>query len=469
LPSFPATPQAWSRCGDPVGGLVVVMVAANDLSVFDGSALKITQANAFVYYATFELGDDDLIKLHAGAEISPPLYDIPEANGESGYTPTLPETVGALEDAMNDVSNGVVELAAGAYTCSDVTIPNGVVVRPEAGEHVVINLTGRLYLPDGGELWDVDILNADIEARYLGSQDGIQCQGNSRIIGCTISNLLNNGVSWFGGGSTNGGTVAECLIFNNGFVDTAWKGHGHDLYTHNGGGGQRYCLRNILLPGLGDKLFQAYSGGSAKIQNYLVQDSLFAVAPGVDGCIVGGSSGVKRGIVWDRNMQYNGGLLLGRYAKVGTCEDVTITNNIFGDKTGVEIVEFETVIESGNTAYGNGGNRDYPMIEDPVTIKIVPCTLSQRKIAHIGIMHPENTQATEAVLGHHLDSLQLANGDYELVNAHNPDESHPFEYDGSDVTLPLTGWTAQRPIAWAGVWNTLTHPEFSAWILREAA
>jgi hypothetical protein len=188
----------------------------------------------------------------------------------------------------------------------------------------------------------------------------------------------------------------------------------------------------------------------------------------VDGNIVGGSTGQKRGIVWDRNMQYNGALLLGVQSPDGTCEDVTITDNVFGDPTTVTVEEFETVTESGNTTYDddngeNGNGRGYTVLTEAPTIWIVPCTLSQRKIAHIGILF-NHANATEAALD--LSDLELTNGDYELVNAHNPDESHKFTYNGSDVTLPLSGWTAQRPIAWTGVWNTLTHPEFSAWILR---
>jgi hypothetical protein len=321
----------------------------------------------------------------------------------------------------------------GVYS-GDYTVPVGVTLRPATGARVAIDVTDAFTMT-GATVRDIEIMSSGTD--IFDVQTGIVMGLNSRLIGCTVHNLRSNGVIWFSSGA---GEIIDCVFYANGYKEEDSSNHGHCIYSHNHGGGDRIIDNNILFGGRGKYALHVYSGGSNNLKDYKVTRNVSTFRP----MIVGGGLGVS-GLLYEANIQYGNACYIGRYSSDNI--DCEVTDNLYLGEAFLEITDFDTVIESGNVH-----------VSDAQAVTTA-CAQATRKLAHVAVLNPESDASVQV----DFTALALAGGEYVLRNAQHYSEGYRFDYDGTPLTLPMIGWKA------GGAGKETTSPMFGAFILERTS
>lgn len=344
----------------------------------------------------------------------------------------------ALQAALAAAGSGdTVSVATGTYA-GDFTVPAGVTLQPAPGAWVVFDVTDTFDMR-GATVKDVEIMSTNTDRTII--QTGVTMSAaNSHLIGCSVHDIHNSGVEWFGGAT---GEISECLIWQNGYI--AGEGHGHAIYSHNNPGGAMLIDNNILIYGLGVYLIHVFSSGENALKDYTISRNVTIRRPN----IVGGGLGVSN-LLYEDNVQWNSLCAIGQYSSPGTNVDCIVRDNLFAAGAVLEVTDFQSPTVEGNVT-----------VTEP-TVVIYPCTKSARKLAHIGILNIDG----DATYSLDLSSLALENGDYVLRNAQHFGETFAFAYTGAAVVVPMTGWTIIPQIG--GVPYLTTFPHLGVFILEAA-
>lgn len=432
--------SGWVRCGQEAGGKCLVMASgAQTVLATMGASLEIVGATAFT--ETYQTTIPDMERTFAGSapvgEGMPPSYKLP------GVIPTPPEPFPPSMDGLNQLLAAAkfgetVYAPEGTYT-GDFTVPAGVTLRPVENARVVIDVLNQFDL-SGATVIDIEFTSLNPDRTVI--QDGLTMSAvNSHLIGCSVYDVHSSGVNWFSSGA---GEITECLFYNNGYRDINQEGHGHNIYSHNNGGGERIVRNNFLLGGMGKYALHIYSGGKNALKDYHAFQNITVNRP----TIVGGGLGVS-GLVYHDNIQHVNACYIGRYSSNNL--DCTVRDNMFTGSAFLEITDFETVIESGNET-----------ITDARSV-VFPCTQTTRKRAHIAIFNPKRLEAVDV----DVSALGLDEGVYTLVNAQNPAESRPITINRAGMmTAPMMDWTAALRYGEPYNARTPTMPVFGTFILR---
>lgn len=314
-------------------------------------------------------------------------------------------------------------------------------LQPEAGARVVIDIADTFDMR-GATVKDIELMSSNADRKVV--QTGINMSAaNTRLIGCIVHDIHSSGVKWFGSGV---GEISECVFFNNGYRDPDESGHGHCIYSHNHLGGEKVIDNNILIGGLGKYALHIYSGGANNLKDYTVTRNMTLRRP----TIVGGGLGVSN-LTYSQNVQHGNAIYIGRYSSNNV--NCTATDNLYSAGAWLEITDFQTVTESGNTEVTTE------------RVVIYPCTKSTRKLAHIAVFNPDEAETVEIDLA----ALELEAGDYLLRNAQNLAEEHAFTLgESAVVTAPMTGWTASLRIGEPAQSVGSVFPAFGIFILEAA-
>lgn len=378
----------------------------------------------------------------------------------AGLTIDDPVTLAQALSSGKIIPGDVIKLRAGTYPANWIANIGGsadapVKIMPYNNEVVKIDGTfsfGKPYL----EIYDLEFLNSD-EDRYDSSGPIAMHFPGCWLIGCDIHDMHASGVYWMGSGA---GGIVECLFRNNGYLLDDESGHGHAIYTHNGGGA-RLIARNIFFSGFSDYNIHIFSGGDNYLKDYTVEDnSIFG-----DQVHTGGGLGLVD-FIYRNNIQYLHACDQGRYSTQPNVRG-SITNNILIGLSRYTVQDgWVDLTESGNIVYGGepADRTGYTQMEAPATlVKIVPFTKSNRWLGSVSIYNRDSA-ATVAV-----DFVgALADGNYLLRNGQNPAETWAFTYAGSAINVPMDTetWSAAAQIG--GTTPDTTFPVFGAFVIEAA-
>lgn len=348
-----------------------------------------------------------------------------------------PERDGLTEQLAAARSGDVVCVPTGLYK-GDFTVPAGVTLQAEAGARVAIDIDDVFTCIDA-TVRDVEVFSSNTDRTVI--QRGIVADHHANLIGCYIHDIHSSGVNWFGSGEAQ---IVECLITNNGYL-VGSSGHGHCIYTHNHGGGARLIARDILLPGYGSYALHGYSGGGNRIADYTVRDVITDRKPNIMG------GGQVSNLLYERNFQRQQACYIGRYSSRNA--DCIVRDNQFAGGAFLEVTDFETAVESGNTT------------PTETTVIVNPCTETALRLAHVAVFNP--TRAREVTVD--LSPLDLEPGIYHLRNALNVQQKHTFRYKSEPILLPTmpNRWSAAAPIG-ADAPLFAYDNRFGAWLLEAA-
>jgi hypothetical protein len=260
-------------------------------------------------------------------------------------------------------------LRAGTYT-GNFTVNTGVTIQPYGNEAVVVDGSITLAVPNI-KLIDMEITDSNPDLTQTTNGITMNYPG-CELIGCYIHDLHNSGVSWFGSGA---GRIAECMIYNNGYMVES-VGHGHAIYTHNNTGGARVIERNLLLDQIGNYALQIYSGGNNWLQDYTVRDNVTWGNP----THIGGGLGVKN-LLYENNIHAGDYAQIGRYSPEGENYDATIRGNWFIGMSSYLVEPFQQLTETGNLVWGGepANRAGYTVEAAPANwSKLIPFSLSGR-------------------------------------------------------------------------------------------
>lgn len=404
--------RGWVLCSEIVNGKAIVMINAPDWVIDNmGAGIDLGSVDTFaaMYNTSPERMTHAFVGVHSVKDGDIPVFTLPGSTiPPSDKFP--PVATGLREMLIAAKSGDVVSAAEGTYQ-GDFTVPVGVTLRPESGARVVLDILNELDMR-AATVRDIEIYSSVTDKTI--AQSGINMSAvNSRLIGCTVHNLRSSGVFWFSSGA---GEISECVIYDCGYIDPATgRGHGHAIYTHNNLGGVRLIENNIMLWQRGDYRIQVYSGSSNALRDYTVRDNIT-----VGSNIVGGGSGVYN-LLYEDNVQYGSQCYIGRYSNPNY--DCIVRRNLFQWVPYFEVTDFQTAVVEDN--------------EDVTTQRVVinACAKSAGKLAHIAVMNPEGL-ASVAI---DLSSLELAHGNYLLIEPGASPVTHEIAWAGEPVTVALTG------------------------------
>jgi hypothetical protein len=296
------------------------------------------------------------------------------------------------------------------------------------------------------------------------------------------------------------------VIYNNGYQGTD-RGHGHGIYTTN----------NTGLKKIGDNvIFNNFSGVNihAYSEKTYISNFLFEGNVSFNGRFLVGGLVPSSNVTLKNNYMYRGmtrmgyntsvtnqGLTMtgnffdgeGEYSlELKNWNNFSITNNQFRDK-GSKVANLITP-SGGHSTYTWNGSKYFADASSPFLYNGANQTLSQWRSATgldssstITAGMPAGQQIYvrpnkfEAGRGNviiynwsrstsvtvDISSLGLKVGDtYVIHNAQNYyAETIKGTYNGSPVTLPMTGWTIAKPLGWSTVLKPVTFPEFGVFVI----
>lgn len=379
----------------------------------------------------------------------------------AGLTIDNPVTLTQALASTRIIAGDILYLADGTYTGDYVvnteingSVDNPIIIKPRNIGKVKIDgsiVVAGTYI----NIYDIDFTNSKLNR--VGADSGIYCSTvGFGLFGCTISNLRNSGVSWFGSGV---GNICENLILLNGYRLEDGSGHGHGIYSHNNGGGLRTIARNIFFDQLGSYAFQIYSGGENYLKDYNVQQNIIHGDP----AHTGGGLGLIN-FLYENNIQFSDYCQQGRYSPDGSNDNGIIRNNTFIDMNSYYVnPSWSNLTEENNIVYGGepADRIGYTLTEKPANKTwFIPYTKSERWVGSIAVYN----YAEADTVGIDLTGLVDA-GSYKLRNGHNPVETWDFEYTTGSINIPMKTWTAASYIGDRD--NTTTTPVFGAFVVEK--
>lgn len=273
--------------------------------------------------------------------------------------------------------------------------------------------------------------------------------------------------------------LTECIIFNNGYVETGDKGHGHGIYTQNTSG-TKTIERCIIFFNYG---WGVKVQGSGVYLGYHFKDCIFfdpsLADDGLGGMaqslVIGGSEPYTDIIIQDCEFYNRASLAVGSARSMdlgysGGLDNFQILNNYCVGDTYFSTYPLTNGTVNGNIFYGIGGN--YTPWTSGNTIATRPTSGKRSRL----IICEAGVRAHLVIYNYDLDntvdvdcSELLSEGDdYRLTNVQDlfVDIIEGTAGVGGVITVPMTGRTVASPIA-AAVTLTSSFPEFGCFILEK--
>ena len=357
----------------------------------------------------------------------------------------------------------IIELDDGTYAGDFTSTIAGtdiapIIIRPVNPGEVTID--GTLTISNDYTHWyDLDFTDSNTDRHdYAGNLGIYMTHIGTHMHGCRITDLHNSGINWYGSGV---GEVSECVIYNNGYRELDDSGHGHGIYSHNNGGGDRLIKRNILGYQLGDYALHIYSGGANWLKDYKVYDNCTNSHP----THTGGGLGLVN-FDYQRNIHYVGLSQHGQYSPAGSNDNGIISNNYFIDHASYYVnPDWANLTEADNEVYGGepAARAGYTVIAQPATKTWVTAfTESARWLGMVTIFNRDSAATVNVDL-----SSILSPGVYRLRNGQNMTETWDFiHYDGVATSVPMTTWTASTMIGVGPGDNQL--PVFGSFVIENS-
>jgi S-layer homology domain len=363
------------------------------------------------------------------------------------------------------------------------TSANPIIVRQYAGERAKLDGNHNGTEPTVTVLgkytwyWGFEIFNSD-PTRYSPDPSlnpprrgmGVQLSGDgTRLINMIIHDT-NEGV--LTGEAATDARIYGNLIYYNGYKAPD-RGHGHGIYAQNLGSTPKPIYDNIIFQQFGWGIHAYGEGGH--LDNFDFQGNISFNNGGLSGSyhtniLVGGLQVAKSPKLIsnytynsqdenNNNLGYSAGctspMVQDNYFAsdkalgVVNCSGMTITGNTFAGTTS----GFSTSAFPDNTYYGS-------ILPTGVKVFIRPNTYEPGR-ANIAIYNWDLTPTVSV----DLSSILAPGAAYSLINAHDPFAPPVLSgtYDGSPVSVPMTGLTVATPIGVAA--PAPTGPEFNAFIL----
>jgi hypothetical protein len=381
---------------------------------------------------------------------------------------------------------------AGTFTSYlDGTAANPIVVRQYPGERATLDggaSAGTAVLAIRGSytwFWGFEVMSSDPSRQSTQSGgspsdiyrgDGIQIWQTGNHSGFKFINLVVHdarlGFSFWK--EALDAEINGCLIYYNGW-NGADRGHGHGIYTQNEIG-TKHIVDNVIFENF-DHGIQAYGSSSAFLNNYDIEgntfssDGIIATPDGGRNLLIGGDNTAQNLTIANNFLYYKSTVSPDSAFQLGYgagCSNTVVTNNYVSNNT-----LFDggclPVTMSGNTFYGTidgFAETQYPDNTydeaQPSGVKVfVRPNAYEAGRANITVYNWPH-QATVDV---DLNGAAYVGGAYEIRNAQDffgaPVASGIF--DGSPVTLPLSGLSVASPVGWPA--PPATGPEFNVFVL----
>lgn len=280
----------------------------------------------------------------------------------------------------------------------------------------------------------------------------------TRFHGCLVTDLHGGAIYMFGVGE---GEISECVIYNNGYMDTLGEGHGHAIYTHNHPGGGITIARNILGYQLGRYALHIYSGGANWLKDYNVYDNVTCNRP----THTGGGLGLVNFDYHD-NIQYGRYSQHGRYSAAGGNDNGHIYDNYFIDQVSYYVdADWSNLEENGNEVYGGepSGRSGYTEYSQPATkIWLKAFSKSSRWVGMVTIFNRDSANHVDV----DFSSILSPNRWYLIRNGQNMAETWKFKFSkDATVPVPMDIWHAPQIIGMGEGLSVL--PVFGAFVIEE--
>ena len=390
----------------------------------------------------------------------------------------------ALSHPAEILAGSFLWLHGGVYGgsfASDLSGAEGqpVTVSSYPGEWAVIDGAGSdettLTLRGAWTLYrGFEVTNSDPE-RWGGRPEGMHVTGeNLKLVNLVMHDLGNNGF-WTPALNLE---IYGCILYNNGYDDSD-RAHGHAIYTQNLEGTKR-IVENIIFNGYSFGIHAYTENGSIQgfdiIGNVWFQSGAAALGTGTlkDNCLVGGLQPAAR-VLLQENFGWADSPTT-RSVRLGydspDNEDVTLTDNYFVGETSFAR-PWASITMTGNTFYSAVEGVDtslYPdntyLDERPAGVEVfIRPNAYESQRAHIIVYNWD----LEDMVDVDLSGVLLPGARYEVRNGQSY-FSEPVAqgiYDGSRITLPLTGLEPAQPVGSEGAIDAteMTGAEFNVFVV----
>ena len=433
----------------------------------------------------------------AGVVSGTDFYVSPTGQSDNAGTITDPWNLQHALTLGQGVQPGdTIWLRGGTYSGTFVSYLNGtaaspIVIRQYPGERATLDggsSAGTAVLAIRGSytwFWGFEIMSSDPtrQSSQSGSNpsdihrgDGVQIWQTGNHAGFKFINLVvhdaRQGFSFWK--EAIDAEINGCLIYYNGWNGTD-RGHGHGIYTQNQDG-TKHIVDNIIFENF-DHGIQAYGSSSAYLNNYDIEgntfssDGLIATPDGGRNLLIGGDSTAQNLTISNNLFYYKSTVGPDSAFQLGYgagCSNTNVTNNYVSNNTFFD-GGCLPVTMSGNTFYGATSGFAETQYPDNVYDSAQPSGM--KVFVRPSAYEPGRANITvynwphQSTVGVDLNGAAYMGGAYEIRNAQDfygaPVASGIF--DGSLVTLPLSGLTVASPVGWAA--PSVTGPEFNVFVL----
>jgi hypothetical protein len=383
---------------------------------------------------------------------------VSSGSGDIGHPWNLAWALNGASVAAGDT----IWLREGIYSQSQFysnlsgTATNHIVVKQYPGEHAVIDknagypdtLSTLLVNGTNTEWWDFEVTNSEgTRSTTLG---GSQWRGhavynkgsNNRFVDLVLHDA---GTGFYTEPSVTGLEIIGCIIYNNGWNSSASpaRGHGHGLYLQSNGG-TILAKDNIIFNqfGYGIHVYADSSGTQVYLRNITAQGNVSFDNGSVSDYGTSANFGnlgfpaAENLAVTDNTFYMDPSLTGGRVTAHGSATSSTWDNNVEVGGSGVTEGAWATIMNSNWREF-------WPSWKPPKII--VRSHMAGR--AYIMVLNGSTSGSPVTVT---LPSGILNQYDYyDLRNVQKLDSVGGGSYNGSSITVPMTGVVAP-PLARSG-------------------
>lgn len=397
------------------------------------------------------------------------------------------------------------------------TSGNYITVRGMPGEEAVID--GMVDVYGGWTIFrNLRVMNSDTDrlTDRSGSNPGDIYRGaafrifgdNNRIINNVIHDQANGIEPWSDALNTE---VYGNIVFNNGW-NAPDRGHGHGIYAQNSiQSSTKTIIDNISFNNFGEYSLHIF-GQDPYMYNFDVIGNVF-----FNGSVQIGAEKPISGVFYKSNYMWNGKARFGYSDNYGDNEDLTILDSIFVYNFDVMDLKWwkwlyvkDNIIvclddsaklifyEDSDSIDAHSWDRNswYSNASDPFSIDweyydwaewksitgfdpngsfssgtpagtdvFVRPNAYENKRGHVIIYNWDGNATVEV----DISSLGFEIGDvyfFHQVQNYNEDTIEGT-YDGSTISMPMTGWSVAEPIGWGDIWYPSTFPTFGVFVVEE--
>jgi S-layer homology domain len=400
-----------------------------------------------------------------------------------------------LQTALNQPSSvhpgDTIWLRGGTYVGDFTSYLNGtssspIIVRQYAGERATLdgndgtsNTTLVVYPGTYTWFWGFEIMNSNPNRISSSTTpppnygEGVHLLGvGDKLINMVIHDTANGTLT-----TSNTNEVYGSLIYYNGWGGSD-RGHGHGIYVQHAGTDEKPIYDNIIFEQFGYGIHGYTEGGNIDYLD-IEGNTCFdnggpsAYAYWTTNILVGGLKVANHPTLIDNytyNMAQAGMNNLGYDAG---CTNATVTNNYFDGGTALKLVNCTGVTMTGNTFYGSlsgftqsqfPNNTYYSSRPTGLKVFIRPNAFEAGR-ANITIFNWDQ----DSTVSVDVSSVLTVGQGYELRNANDFYGAAVLSgtYDGSPLTIPMTGLTVATPVGIAP--PPADGPTFGAFILLPAS